>query len=378
MSLPPQKTLFIIAFSLLTLGVLLLAGEAWVFYHNLQHITVHPTTTPTPTNTATPKPHIDAFNQLEPYTLLLLGYGGGTHEGGKLTDSMMLVDIVPEQKKVFLISIPRDLWMALPVNGTTSAYFKINAAYAIGADDRRYPNKPAQYTGAAGGGELAKYAVSTVTGIPVNNFLSLDFSGFAKSIDTLGGVDVKVERTLDDPSYPIEGKESDTCGKSPEEITAINATMSASLIETKQVFACRYEHLHFDPGITHMNGETALKYVRSRHAASDGGDFNRAARQRNLLVAVKQRVLSIGFLPKAIPFITSLTYDLQTDVPLDKMGEFAQYKETLSSYEIVNVALTDQNVLIQTHSPNGQDILEPKAGQDRFDTIRDWLQTQLK
>ena len=182
-------------------------------YGNLQRITVHahPAASVIPTPQPTPKPHIDAFNQLEPYTVALLGYGGGTHEGGKLTDSMMIIHIVPKQQKIFMISIPRDLWIALPVNSDQKSYWKINAAYPIGLDDRKYTQKPIQYTGEAGGGELTKYALQTVTGLHIDHFLALDFSGFKKSIDVLKGIDVKVDRPFDDTLYPIEGQESNTC-----------------------------------------------------------------------------------------------------------------------------------------------------------------------
>ncbi len=331
--------------------------------------------------TATPQPHIDAFNQLEPYALALLGYGGGTHEGGKLSDSIMIVYIVQQMQKVFLISVPRDLWIALPINSevdaSQSAHWKINAAYAIGSDDRGYPKKPVQYTGPAGGGELAKYALQTVTGIPIDHFASLDFSGFIKTIDVLQGVDVKVARTFDDPLYPIEGHETDTCGKSPEEIKAISATMSATQMENAHVFSCRYEDLHFDAGTVHMDGATALKYVRSRHSPQDGGDFNRAARQRNLVLAVKKKIFSIDFFPKAIPFISSLSYDLQTDLTLENMEEFLQYKDTLSSYQVVGIALTDKNVLAQTQITR-QDVIIPKAGVDQWDSVKSWLNDQMQ
>ena len=372
----------------LVLGLFALsAGIAFgVFlYSSFQRISVHAnkpaidSAAASSAPTATPKPHIDAFNQLEPYSLALLGYGGGTHEGGKLSDSIMIVYIVPQTQKIFLISVPRDLWIALPVNSedaTQSAHWKINAAYAIGSDDKGYPKKPVQYTGDAGGGELAKYALQTVTGIPIDHFASLDFSGFIKTIDVLQGVDVKVARTFDDPLYPIEGHETDTCGKSADEIKAISATMSATQMENTRVFSCRYEDLHFDAGTVHMDGTTALKYVRSRHSPQDGGDFNRAARQRNLVLAVKKKIFSIGFFPKAIPFISSLSYDLQTDLTLDNMEEFLQYKDALSSYQIVGIALTDKNVLAQTQIAH-QDVVIPKAGVDQWDSVKNWLQDQM-
>lgn len=360
--------------------VLLLICAASAFaaftYSSFQRITVKPTVaTPLPSPSTEPEPV--GFNHLKPYGFLLLGYGGGVHEGGKLSDSIMLVYIVPKDQKIFLISVPRDLWVALPTTEDQSTYWKINSAYAIGSDDRSYSHKPAQYTGPAGGGEMAKYAITTVTGLPVQHFAAIDFSGFTKTIDVLKGVDIKVERTFDDDLYPIEEKKDDSCGRSPEDIAAITATMSATKIEKEKMFPCRYEELHFDAGLTHMDGATALKYVRSRHSVQDGGDFNRAARQRNLLLAVKNRIFSLSFFPKIIPFITSLSYDVQTDMSVSDMEEFLNYKDDLSSYKITGIALTTQNILQETRSSNGQDILAPKDGIDNWDSVKQWLQDQM-
>src|SRR5690606_22235607 len=145
------------------------------------------------------------------------------------------------------------------------SHWKLNAAYQIGSSDKNYSRKLPQFTGAAGGGELAKYAVSKILGQPVQHFVALSFAGFTKSIDVLGGVQVRVNNTFDDYWYPIEGEEDNSCGRSEEDIAALTATLSGNLLE--QSFPCRYEHLHFDAGVTPMDGETALKFVRSRHSA---------------------------------------------------------------------------------------------------------------
>ena len=214
-----------------------------------------------------------------------------------------------------------------------------------------------------------------MTGLPIDHYAVVDFYSFRKAIDVLGGVDVKVENAFDDYHYPIEGEEDNTCDKSEEDIAGLTATMSGQLLEEQ--FPCRYEDLHFDAGVTHMDGETALKYVRSRHSATDGGDFNRAARQRQLILAVKAKVLSIGFLTKAIPFINSLSDDFHTDMDLATMTELFGKKDEWSSYKIKMTALTTDNVLKLGVSQNGQSILMPQAGQDNWPAIQTWLQQQL-
>jgi anionic cell wall polymer biosynthesis LytR-Cps2A-Psr (LCP) family protein len=214
-----------------------------------------------------------------------------------------------------------------------------------------------------------------VVGFPIDHFLALDFAGFQKTIDVLGGVDIKVEKTFDDPQYPIEGKEEDTCGKTPEEVQATIATISGEKAQLE--FPCRFEQLHFDKGITHMDGLTALKYVRSRHGDRDGGDFGRAARQRNLILAVKKRVLDINFIPKILPFISTISSHLKTDVSIKQIDEMLGQADAIKNYTIVNVALTDKNVLGFGNSADRQSILIPKAGQDNWDEVHALIEEEL-
>jgi LCP family protein required for cell wall assembly len=357
------KKIFLI---LICINLVLIIGAVAFTASSYKKIVVKPKTVAktdiSPTPTTDPQ---------SPYSVLLLGYGGGAHEGGELTDSIIVAKVQPKLKKVTLISIPRDLWVPIPINGDQTKSFKINAAYQIGDDDKRYSNKKEEFTGAAGGGELAKYVVSKVVGFPVNYFVALDFAGFTKTVDILGGIDVKVERTFDDPWYPIEKNIVDTCGKSDEEVKALTATMSGDKLEHQ--FTCRYERLHFNAGIQHMNGVTALKYARSRHSNQDGGDFNRAARQRNVIASVKERVLSVNFIPKIIPFVQTLTGNMKTDIDLNKMQELVGKASDLGSYTIDSVALTSDNVLKFGTSSDGQSILMPRLGETDWTEIHQYI-----
>lgn len=328
------------------------------------------TSTPTYTSVA------DRFNAKVPIDVLLLGYAGGNHDGPYLTDSMMLVHVDPKTKKIFLISIPRDIWVKIPTSGTGGSYWKINASYELGLDDATYPNKQAQFKGQDGGGRLAEYMVSQITGIPVEYFVGADFSGFTKTIDALGGVDVNVETTFDDFAYPNEANATQTCGHSADDIKAFTATVSAET-QIWAYFPCRYEHLHFDAGITHMDGATALTYVRSRHSSQDGTDFGRAKRQRNLLVAVKNKIFSIGFITRAIPFMQSLGSDATTDLSVSDLQTFLSNASTLNTYEITTLALTDKNFLNDSLSSDNQNILIPKAGMDNWTNVHNWLSDEF-
>lgn len=325
---------------------------------------------PTPIPTPTPDPNRD-------FGVVLLGYGGGGHEGGYLTDTMILAYVQPVKAKITLISVPRDLWVPLPVTDTENKYFKINAAYAIGKDDKKYPNKPVQYTGRAGGGVLAIDTLKKVTGLNVEHFTTLSFAGFTKSIDTLDGVTVNVPITFDDIYYPIEGEEKNTCGFSEGDIATATASLKGDKLD--QFFSCRYEHLHFDAGKQQMDGTTALKFVRSRHSAQlgAGGDFARSQRQKALIQGIKDQVFSVGFLPKMVPFITSLKQDFETDIDLDTMRSYISRADEFRGYKISSIALSNENVLTLGTSADRQSIVMPKDGIDHFEGIQQYIQDQL-
>lgn len=314
------------------------------------------------------------------YTFALLGHGGAGHDGALLTDSIMVVKLDTGSKQIAMISVPRDLWVSLPVEGYDKpSYWKVNAAYAIGASDHIYRLKPEEFTGDAGGGAMSKYALEKIVGFPIQYFVAIDFNGFRKTIDAIGGVKVNVEQTFDDYQYPIPGKEDDPCGKTEEEIAALTATLSATLLEKE--FLCRYEHLHFDRGINYLDAETALKFVRSRHSAQSGGDFNRAARQRAVLLAFKDKVLAIDFIPKMLPLINSLSYNLKTDIPVSQLTAWLDEYQQFLDYDIVGVALTadEDNVLELTYSADRQSIIVPKqrANLDDWSSVHTFIQDQL-
>lgn len=320
-----------------------------------------------PTATPTPDP-------LAPYSILLLGYGGANHEGGFLTDSIVVAKIRPRDEEVDLISVPRDLWVKIPINDEETVDKKINEAFSIGMNDKKYPNKKVEFTGKAEGGELAKKVISEVLGFKIDYFASIGFDGFIKIIDNLGGIDIKVVRTFDDPKYPIEANIKDTCGKTDEEVTALTATMSGEKLEDQ--FPCRYENLHFNRGWQHMNGATALKFARSRHSPTNGGDFNRAERQKLVINAVKDRVINIDFIPKIIPTFNILSRYIMTDIDFATMNELVAKLPQLSEYKIVSIALTDKNVLTNGVATTGQFILLPKSGEDNWEEIHQFIENK--
>jgi LCP family protein required for cell wall assembly len=301
----------------------------------------------------------DHFREETPFNVLLMGYGGGTHEGTYLTDSMLVAHVDPGAKTTTLISLPRDLWVKIPTKGQEGGFWKINAAYALGVDDRGYPNKAEEFKGRVGGGNLAKFVVEQVTGLPIARFLALDFNGFKKTIDFLGGIDVKVEKTFDDFEYPVDGSETDLCGRRPEELPDLLKIASVSAV---RAFPCRYERLHFDAGVVRMDGATALKFVRSRHSIQDGSDFGRSIRQKNVILAIKEKVLSLGFVPKIPGFITTLSSSLSADINALDIKDLIPQATAVGDYKINSLAISTDNFLKVGFSPDGQYILTSKDG----------------
>ena len=196
--------------------------------------------------------------------ILLLGTGGGEHEGPDLTDTIIFASVNLDRDKVTLVSIPRDLWIP-DLNA------RINTAYSSAEAKRK-----------GGGIILANAVVKKVVNHTIDYTVRIDFDGFVQIIDILDGIDVDVQSSFDDYKYPITGYENDSCGFSDEDIKEFTATSSAE-IDIQGKFVCRYKHLHFDKGIAHMDGQTALEFVRSRHAeGADGTDFSRSKRQEQV------------------------------------------------------------------------------------------------
>jgi|SRR3989344_2171413 len=215
--------------------------------------------------------------------IVLLGIGGATHEGGSLTDTIIVVSVGLVTHDVVLISLPRDIWIP-------SLKDRINSAYLYG--EEKSPGS---------GLVLAKSAVEEVVGIPIHYSILIDFEGFKHMIDAVDGIDVVIADTFTDPLYPIAGRETDECGG---DLT----------------FACRYETVTFTKGIEHMSGERALKYTRSRHAEGDAGtDFARGARQQAVLVGLKNKLTQkeiLSNVEKMKAFITTTQQTITTDMPV--------------------------------------------------------------
>ena len=320
-----------------------------------------------PTPTPTPDP-------LAPKNVLLMGYGGGTHEGGLLTDTMMVAHIDPKLKSVTFISIPRDLWVPLPLLPKDTVPEKINTAYAYGFDTKQYLNRPSQYLGPEGGANLSKYAAGVVTGMTMDAYVAVSFEGFKSVLNTLGPITVKVPFTFEDTYYPIEGKEKDVCDKSPEVVEAVTATLSGELLEHE--FMCRYETVKFEKGEQVMEASPALQFVRSRHSVMYPGDFYRSMRQQALISGVIAKLKTLGGIVKIPTLLTQVNKFIATDLTAPYVLELIQRYGNPLDFRVARIALTEDNVLISSQSAKGQYILVPKTGLG-FEGVESYIAEQI-
>lgn len=226
--------------------------------------------------------------------VLLLGYAGDDRPGRYLTDTILVASIDTVNAKVALISIPRDLYVRIPSSPNST---KINALYTYG----RTAGVETDWT---------KKAVEDVTGLPIHHVVTINFAGFATFVDSLGGINVEVKNTLHDERYPGPGYS--------------------------------YETFHLDAGWQHLDGATALKYVRERHADPDG-DFGRAARQQQVLSTIKDKVLQT-FQDLDAELLGKL-YDsysgmIQTDIDATDYPALALLATKLGSKEVPTLVLS--------------------------------------
>lgn len=260
--------------------------------------------------------------------ILLLGMGGEGHTGAELTDTIILASISYDEEtgkeKVALISIPRDLY----VEYEDGYYSKINSVYSIG--EREGENK---------GALLISQVVSTFTGVPIHYYVRVDFEGFRKVVDALGGVDVDVENGFIDKQYPT--------------------------------YNFGYQTIEFEKGVQQMDGETALQFSRSRHGVVtdgdgfEGSDFARARRQQRVLEAVKEKAFAVDTVvnPKKVNDLLGAVGDhARTNIQPWEMMIFLEMARDINKDEIVNQVLEhgDNGVLVSSRSNAGAYILLPR------------------
>jgi LCP family protein required for cell wall assembly len=306
--------------------------------------------------------------------ILLLGIGGGTHEGPDLTDTIIFANVDPKNKKATLVSIPRDVWS--PDLGA-----KVNSVYTFAEEKEK-----------GSGLSTDKAFVGKMLGQQIDYAIKIDFDGFVKAVDMVGGLDIDVERTFDDYAYPIGGNEEATCGLSSDTIASLSAQIASGSATEGDSFPCRYEHLHYDKGPAHMDGTNALKYVRSRHAYGiEGSDFSRSRRQAKVITAFKEKVFSAGTVlnpVKLVNLITILKGSIETDITPDEYPDFIKLSEQMKGSKINSTVIdegdsaTGRNGLL-INPPisaefGGAWVLSPRLGNGKYDEIQEYVSCEIQ
>ena len=296
-------------------------------------------------NMATPLPDSDRLN------ILLLGLRGEDDpNGGLLTDSIMVLSVKKSTGQVALISIPRDLYVAVP---GTSTKEKINFAYALGYEKK----------GAAGALLFSKIVASQVTGLYLNKALSVDHQALKEIIDTLGGISIVLDKPFVEDQQWVNG--GDAGSSSAFYIrTDIATTSSGVQSSQKWVFA-------LPAGSTVLDGSTALYFVRARFSTSD---FDRLRRQQMVLAAMKDKALSLGVLAnpvKLFQILDSLGRNVRTDMSADDFKILISMAANLNTENIIRKVFdtTPEGFLRAGRTDNGSYILLPQD--DNFFKIQE-------
>lgn len=294
--------------------------------------------------------------------ILLLGIGGKGHDGPDLTDTIIIASIDKDAKDVVLVSVPRDLWDA-------DIKAKINHTYAYAQEKNKQ------------GIETTSKTITQLLGIPIQYALRIDFNGFIKAVDLVGGLSINVDNSFTDPKYPLSGKEDELCGltiemqdKNGVKIEVVkDATGSAipltEITDKNDPFVCRYEALNFKKGEAQMDGITALKFVRSRHGTNgEGSDFARSARQQKVILAFREKVLSGQTLTnpkKIIELLSTLSESIDTNITDEDIPLFAKLSTKVDTSKIrrvvLDAGLADSKLEFgQELEYGGQSVLVPK------------------
>ena len=283
-----------------------------------------PISTPVPGVSTGPVPR--PWDGASRVTVLVMGldYGdwSADRSGPSHTDTMILLTLDPISMTAGMMNIPRDLWVNIPDFG----YYKINTAFYLG-ELNKLPD---------GGPGLAIKTVESVIGVPVDFYAQIDFSAFEQFIDDIGGIEVDI---------PAEIK-VDPIGK--------------------------HNTVVLEPGKQMLSGPVALAYARARY--TEGGDFDRGNRQRQVILAIRDRLLDPSVFPsivtKAPQLYNELAAGIHTNMSLDQAIQLGWLVKDVPSENIQQGGIAPPEQVLFAKSPDGtQDILKPVP--DKIRQLRD-------
>lgn len=269
--------------------------------------------------------------------ILLLGIAGEGKPGQFLTDTIMIASLDTKNGRVALLSIPRDFYVEIP---ELKIQMKINSVYTFGL--QKYEKNVSKSA------ELISKTLSEATSLAIDYYMILNFDGFEKAIDSIGGINIINERDIYDSRYPGPNYS--------------------------------YEIFELPKGFHQLDGKTALKYARERHNDPEG-DFGRAKRQQQVMQAVKNKIFSAKTLLNAFALnnlLDALGNNVQTNINPDEIGSFIELIKRLDTQNINNFVLdawTKDSLLKVSHVNFGEArafVLVPRVG--NYSEIQDLAQ----
>ncbi len=276
---------------------------------------------------------------------LIIGIDTRENSGGLNTDTLIVSSYNYDTNDIVMVSIPRDL--TVEIGEDSDWYNKINAVYAFTKEDDDEEK---------GILEL-KRTIEELTGMEIQYYAMVNFEAFTQIVDAVGGVDINVENSFTDYQYPLGTK---------------------------------YQTVSFKAGIQTMDGETALKYARSRHSSDngEGSDFMRARRQQKIIMAIKDKILSTETLtsPKAIMGIFSAVADnikistftiSDIEAALNIARDFNENSGMAYSFVLDPSAGNSQLVAnLSTYNADGSlaaYVIGPKLGLGKYEDINEYV-----
>lgn len=285
--------------------------------------------------------------------VLLLGRGGEGHDGADLTDTIIIASIDPIQKQASLLSIPRDFWVQSSSGGAS----KINAVYAAAKNEYLSSNiktdeskRKAEEVGI----KALESKVEDTFGVPIHYYVMLDFQAFVDAINTVGGIDISI---------------------SPDD--------SAAIVQERLWDPSIGQHYVLDvqAGDNHFDGQKALMYARSRYTSARG-DFDRAERQRMVIVALKDKVLSLGTYgnpAKLSQLIDNFGDHVRSNLSTGELLRIYELSNEIDSSNISSLSLVGPpKNYVTTDMINGQSIVRPVTGLFDYSEIQSFVRNALR
>jgi len=242
--------------------------------------------------------------------LLLLGQGDESHDGKDLTDTIIVASIDPETQSVVMLSFPRDLYF---LHTEQMGVGRLNSLYRDYKGYLDYNKDMDEQTASMEALKELQKEMSDTIGLTLHHTIKVDFKAVIETVDALGGVTVDVPYDIVDTEYPDENYG----------------------YQTFEIYA----------GPQTLDGETALKYARSRHTTSD---FGRSARQQQLIMAMAEKAKEKGILSDAgtiTKLMTAIIHNMETTLGTREMIGLAQMAKDIDRSRIITMQLNDRNGL---------------------------------